>query len=142
MAVQDQMATVGQVCRRQVDLIDADETTWDAAERMLQCQVDILVAVDSQQRPTGLVSGRLLAVEVIAAERSARTTRVREVMAKVTDTIPETATAYWALLLLLEKNVGCLPVVDEEGRLVGLLALDDILRSLKKIVKPLVEDPS
>ncbi len=142
MAVQDQMATVAQVCCRQVDLIDADETAWDAAERMLQRQVETLVAVDGRRRPIGLISARLLAEEVIAAERAARTTRVRDIMSDVDDRVPETATAYWAMMLMLEKNACCLPVTDDEGRLVGVLSHADILRSLKRIVKPLVEDPS
>ncbi len=119
--------TVSQVCQRQVDLVDLDESAWTAAERMHQRAVGSLVVLDRERRPIGIVTDRDLVVKVIAAERTPRTTRVRDIMNAPVKTVLESASLKWALGLMRDGEIRRLPVVDGIGRLVGILALDDVL---------------
>jgi len=59
---------------------------------------------------------------------------VKEVMSSHVVTIGVTATVREAVNLMLEKRVGCLPVV-EEGKLVGLLSETDCLRFLARMLE-------
>lgn len=58
---------------------------------------------------------------------------VREVMTTNVFTIAPTATAQEAVKLMLEKRIGCLPVV-EEGALAGLLSESDCMRYLARLL--------
>jgi CBS domain-containing protein len=120
--------TVLQVCRRDVDLVDLDESAWAAAERMRQRSVGSLVVLNDQNQPIGIVTNRDLVEKVLAPERSSRTTRVRDIMAAPVKTVPDQASVEWALTIMRDSQIRRLPVIDGEGRLVGLLTLDDILR--------------
>jgi CBS domain-containing protein len=117
--------TVLQICQRDVDLVDLDESAWAAAERMHQRAVGSLIVLDRLHQPIGIVTDRDLVVKVLAAEKAPRTTRVRDIM-----TVLESASIEWALSAMRDGEIRRLPVVDGEGRLVGVLALDDILAVL------------
>jgi len=118
------------VCRRDVDLVDLDESAWAAAERMSQRLVGSLVVLNRLNQPVGIVTCRDLVEKVLAAEKSPRTTRVRDIMTTPVRTVPDQASLEWALAIMRDNAIRRLPVVDGEGRLVGMLALEDILRAL------------
>ncbi|MBI4523593.1 MAG: CBS domain-containing protein [Deltaproteobacteria bacterium] len=56
-----------------------------------------------------------------------RTIRVREVMSQPVITIAPDAPVKEAALLMMEKKIGCLPVVEKE-RFIGVVTETDILR--------------
>ena len=58
---------------------------------------------------------------------------VREAMTSTVFTVPPGATAHDAVKLMLEKRIGCVPVV-EEGKLVGLLSESDCMRYLARLL--------
>ena len=59
--------------------------------------------------------------------------RVPEVMTTTVSTIAPTATMHEAVELMLDKRIGCLPVV-EDGKLVGLLSESDCMRHLAHLL--------
>ena len=93
--------------------------------------------VDSQQ-VVGVVSQRDLYGASFASVMSygertqkefLRTIAVKEVMSHPPVTVPPSATIKSAARLMVEKKIGCLPVV-EKGRLVGLITETDLLKVL------------
>ena len=124
--------TVVQICQRDVDLIDLDESAWAAAERMHQRAVGSLIVLNHQHQPLGILTDRDLVVKVLAPEKSLRTTRVRDIMTTPVKTVLESASIEWALAVMRDNEIRRLPVVDGDGKLVGVLALDDILSVLAK----------
>ncbi|OGW36452.1 MAG: hypothetical protein A2010_17200 [Nitrospirae bacterium GWD2_57_9] len=60
-------------------------------------------------------------------------TRVQDVMKqKVITTTPDTPVEV-AAMMMLDKGIGCLPVVDQGGRIVGIISDKDIFRALVDI---------
>ncbi len=60
-------------------------------------------------------------------------TRVSDVMkTRVITTTPDTPVEV-AAMMLLDKNIGCLPVVGEAGRVIGIISDRDIFRALVDI---------
>tara|TARA_R110002072_G_scaffold46082_10_gene127973 strand:- start:529 stop:948 length:420 start_codon:yes stop_codon:yes gene_type:complete len=53
---------------------------------------------------------------------------VSEIMSKTPITVDKTTSINCASILLLENNISCLPVVDEDNALEGILTWKDILR--------------
>jgi acetoin utilization protein AcuB len=66
--------------------------------------------------------------------------RVEEVMTKQVVTAGPDWTLQRAVDLMLEKRIGCLPVV-EDGRLIGLLSETDCLRLLGRLLADAVTAP-
>jgi len=66
--------------------------------------------------------------------------RVKRCMKKVIVTIPVTATIGDAANIFCQNHVGTLPVIDERGRLVGLLLLRDLIHLIMPAFVDLIDD--
>jgi acetoin utilization protein AcuB len=127
---------VEKIMSRPVDTVTADLKLSQAAHRMREQGRRFLPVVDADGRLVGLLSHR----ELEKAEPSAITTlsvgEVNYLMAKIKvaqvmrtevvtcapGTLVETAGQ-----LMRDRRIGCLPVVESDGRLVGIITEDDIL---------------
>jgi CBS domain-containing protein len=59
--------------------------------------------------------------------------RVRDIMSSPAVTVHADTTLEQAALSMLERRVGCLPVVDDEGKLVGILTESDFAGRRERI---------
>jgi CBS domain-containing protein len=118
---------VGLACTRQIDLADPHESVQAAASRMNARNVGTLVVTDGRSKPVGLITDRDLTIKVLAAGKDGSTTTVYEVMSHHPETVLESATLEEAIAKMKSGPFRRLPVVDENGKLVGILSLDDVL---------------
>jgi CBS domain-containing protein len=118
---------VSKISTKDVATAIPDETLRQAARRMAARNVGTLVILDSLGRPSGVVSDRDLMLQVLVEERNPDTTTVSEVMSTPVAAIHESAGIDDALREMAACRVRRMPVVGEGGRLVGILALDDVL---------------
>ncbi len=121
---------VGSIATREVDLADLGKTAAVAAQRMLQRNVGTLVVRDSHRRPIGILTDRDLTLRVLAKGIDGTQIQVQDVFTASPRRIPERASIGTALAMMRETGVRRLPVVDDDDRLVGLIALDDIVALL------------
>jgi CBS domain-containing protein len=91
---------------------------------MLRHHVGAVVVVEGG-RPVGILTDRDLALRLLAAGREAQTP-VREVMSgdPVTARVDEQLDA--VAVRMRHHGVRRLPIVDDDGALVGLVSLDDL----------------
>lgn len=127
--------SAGRICVREVDVVDSDETVWQAAVRMQSRAVGTLVVLDESKVPIGLVTDRDLVERVMAKQRDPNDTLVSDAMTKPPKVIHEDASIESALSLMRSGRFRRLPVVDDNGKLVGLLSLDDVLMLLAEEFK-------
>jgi CBS domain-containing protein len=119
--------TVGRICVREVDTADPEESVQVAAERMHSRNVGTLIVLNERQQPIGMVTDRDLTIKVLARGLDGTSVTVREVMSPGPKSIQEETPIESALKIMRDGPYRRVPVVDEEGKLVGLLSLDDIL---------------
>lgn len=119
--------SAGRLCVREVDVACCDETVQAAAARMHARLVGTLVVVDDGRRPVGIVTDRDLAVRVVAAALDPVQTTVEQVMSVPPRTVGVDTPIEQALSLMRSGPFRRVPVVDADGRLEGLLSLDDVL---------------
>jgi len=119
--------TVGKLCSRIVHLADAAENVRVAADRMRSENVGTLVVLDGDRRPVGIVTDRDLALRVVRPALDCRTTTVGDVMTAHPRTVGEETPVEAAVETLRVLGIRRLPVVDADGRLVGILSFDDVL---------------
>ena len=119
---------VKDLIKRKVVVIEPDDPVKLAARRMEDKMVGSLVVIDGD-RPVGIITDRDIALRVVGREKSPDTP-VREVMTKDPITIREDATFFELTKTFREAAVRRLIVVDKDGKLVGLISIDDVMELL------------
>ena len=105
--------------------IDADKPVSYAAKMMRDEDVGLAPVVEGD-RLVGTLTDRDIAVRVVAEGRDPETTTVREVASKDVVTVDPEQGLGEALQLMAQHQVRRLPVVEEDGRLVGVVAQADV----------------
>ena len=118
------------VRRTHVDTARPDETVLAVADRMRQRNVGTMVVIDKEDRVVGIVTDRDLVVRVLADRRDPAEATVKEVMTENPTTVTEHGARDISLLLMKDGGFRRLPVVDDRRHLLGVLSLDDVVRTL------------
>jgi CBS domain-containing protein len=107
--------------------IDAEKSVAYAAKMMLQEDVGLAPIVEGD-RLIGMLTDRDIATRVAAEGRNPDQVKVRDVASKQLITIAPGQDLDEALRKMAHHQVRRLPVVEEDGRLVGVVAQADIAR--------------
>ena len=105
--------------------IDADKPVSYAAKMMRDEDVGLAPVVEGD-RLVGTLTDRDIATRVVAEGRDPETTTVREVASKDVVTVDPEQGLNDALQLMAKHQVRRLPVVEEDGRLLGVVAQADV----------------
>ncbi len=114
------------MCTRPVVTISARATVQEAARLMRQKKVGALVVIGSD-KPTGIVTDRDIAMGVVAEGLDANQVPVGDIMRRNPTVIREDKGVLDALKTLGDHGIRRLPVVDKHGKLIGIVALDDLV---------------
>lgn len=122
---------IGDICTADVACISPRATVQEAAAAMQRCHVGALVViVDPQRRPIGVVTDRDIVLKVVAKGIDAQATSVANVMSGGVITCKETHDLFEAIDRMKANGIRRLPLTREDGQLVGVVAADDILRAI------------
>jgi len=105
-------------------------TVKEAIELMASENVGSVVIVDDEMRPVGIFTERDLLMKVCARGLDPAEVRLEEVMTRDPIVVRESDTARKALEIMLHFGFRHLPVVDSEGRLVGVVSIRDVSQPL------------
>lgn len=117
------------ICNPDVVTISKGETVQQAAELMRNCHVGDVVVVEQTgpvRIPIGIVTDRDIVIEVIA--RGAPTDLKVENITTGIVTARENDNEYDAAQRMHRAGIRRIPVVNEKGDLVGIFAMDDLLK--------------
>src|ERR1041385_6676915 len=107
--------------------VERNASIVDAARVMKQTDAGV-VPVTENGRLTGMVTDRDIAIRVVAEGKDPQSTTVREVASTDLVTVDPQQDLDEALRLMAKHQVRRLPVVEEDGRLVGVVAQADVAR--------------
>lgn len=130
---------VHELCQRHVVTVRKHEDLATAARMMRERNVGCLVVVEAAgtgggEKPVGMLTDRDIVTNAIAGAGDLRSIVVDDVMTRHPVTLWSSSTVDEALLRMRAAGVRRMPVVDERGRLAGILALDDIFEHLSQCV--------
>ena len=103
----------------------------DAAQIMWENDCGCVPVVDEATRVVGIVTDRDLAMATYTQGRPLFDIAIKPVMSKKVITCGLDDTVSFALKLMRDAKVHRLPVVDHQGKLVGMLSLSDIAREIE-----------
>jgi CBS domain-containing protein len=107
--------------------IDAEKDVSYAAKMMRDEDVGIAPIVEGDQL-VGVLTDRDIATKVVAEGKDPKTTSVREVASTKLVTADPGQDLDEAIRLMAKHQIRRLPVVEEDGKLVGVLAQADVAR--------------
>jgi CBS domain-containing protein len=122
--------------------IDGDQTVAYAAKMMRDEDVGIAPVVEGE-RLVGTLTDRDIVVRVVAEGKDPQMIKARDVASTSLITVAPQQDLDEALRLMADHQVRRLPVVEGDGRVVGMLAQADVAEEAKpKKVGELVEEIS
>jgi CBS domain-containing protein len=122
--------------------LESGATVMEAARLMRDEDAGIIPVVEGEKL-VGTVTDRDIAIRVVAEGKSAETITVGEIASRELVTIDPQQDLDEALRLMARHQVRRLPVVEEDGKLVGIVAQADIARNASdQKTGDLVEDIS
>lgn len=135
---------IGELCNREVVLAYPDESLIDAARRMREHHVGTLVVVSgeaaAQRRPVGIITDRDIVVQVLAKDPDDLSRLdVGDVMSFKLVTAKESESPDEVMTRMRRNGVRRVPVIDAEGALIGILALDDLLEFMAERLEELAK---
>jgi acetoin utilization protein AcuB len=129
---------------QKVVTIHKDADILEAKELLEQYQIRHLPVVEPDGRLIGMVTDRDIRSalpstffkkdKAATAEVVAPFLKVKEIMSRELVTLSPMDTIEDALLLIQKTLVGALPVVDEKGRLSGIISVRDLLRAFINVL--------
>ena len=125
---------IGDICSHSVVTCRRDTRVAEVAKMMRDRHVGAIVVVDSRtdQRPcpVGILTDRDLVVQVMAQGVNTDDLLAGDLIGGLLTRANERETVYDAVWHMRGHGVRRLPVVDEHDGLVGILAVDDVMRVL------------
>ena len=116
------MGTVAEVMNRDVLAVDPTASIGEAAEKMIEAGVGAVVVTEDMARIVGIITERDL-MRAVAQRARAAEARVRQWMTESVVTIEPDTEIHDAAKMMFEKNFRHLPVVNKDGRLMGIASL-------------------
>ena len=116
---------VRDVLTKNPQVIRPDASICDAAKKMKQLDVGMLPVCDGE-RLIGAVTDRDLAIRAVAEGRDANRTFVHQVMSRDVFYCFDEDNLEQAAIIMEEKQVRRLPVLNRQKRLVGIVSLGDL----------------
>ena len=107
------------------------ETPISEAARLMKSDDVGSLPILEGERLAGIVTDRDIVLQAVAEEKDPRGMPVREVASRELVTIGPEEDLSEALRLMASHQVRRIPVVDEDSRLVGIVAQADIAREVK-----------
>lgn len=118
---------ISEVMTSKVCSIDADKPVAYAAKMMRDEDVGLAPIVEGK-RLVGTLTDRDIAIRVVAEGKDPQSTTVREVASTDLVTVDPEQDLDEAVRLMAQHQVRRLPVVEEDGRLVGVVAQADVAK--------------
>ena len=126
----------GELCNREVVVIDSDSSIVEAAKVMREYHVGDLVVVSEKhgkQSPIGILTDRDITLEIVAKSIDPETVSVGDAMSYELVTADENDDFMHVIEMMRDRGVRRVPVVDADEVLLGILTIDDMLDLIGEI---------
>jgi len=122
---------VGQFCLREVIICDRNTPIRDVAKLMRRHHVGDLLVVDDvegKRVPVGIVTDRDIAVSVLALDLDPTVISAGDILSREIVTVREDQGLFDTMQLMRVHGIRRMPVVDDQGALVGIISVDDLIQ--------------
>jgi acetoin utilization protein AcuB len=129
---------------RKVITVDPEAGVFETQELMATHQIRHLPVIDAEHRLIGVVTDRDIRSalpykffkESVSEKEKKKFSKlkIKDIMTQDPITISPTDTIQDAVVIIQDSKVGALPVVDEDGKLKGIISVRDLLRAFINVL--------
>jgi CBS domain-containing protein len=133
---------VGEICNREVVVVDREAAILEAAQLMRRHHVGDVVVTEEREGlrvPVGILTDRDIVVELLAEQVPLEAVAVGDAMSSELLTVSEEEEVMDAIQRMRGGGVRRVPVVDHSGALAGILAVDDLIDLIAEQLSDLVK---
>jgi CBS domain-containing protein len=121
--------TLLSICDPNPAAISVEGTVAEAIRMMLKQHVGAAAVLDSEKRVAGIFTERDVLSRFALSGRDPEKTSVLDLMTTPVEMATEQTTEAEALATMIERHYRHLPVVDDNGRLLGMLSIRHLLEA-------------
>jgi CBS domain-containing protein len=121
------LAKVSEVMTRGIDPVDPSATVQEAARQMAELDIGA-VLIGTEEKLEGVLTDRDIIVRLVVEGRSPAEVQVREVMSAAIFGCRADDTVESAFAEMRERQVRRMPVLEEDGRPIGVVTLSDLAK--------------
>jgi CBS domain-containing protein len=121
--------TILEMCDANAATVSVDATAEQAIQTMLDRRVGAVAVVDENQRVAGIFTERDVLRRLSLSAREPAKTLVREVMTTPVEMATLDTSPGEALATMVERHYRHLPIVDDDGHLLGTLSIRNVLQA-------------
>ena len=118
-----------EMCDSEAACVGVDATAEQAMRAMLDRRVGAVAVVDENKKVAGIFTERDVLRRVSLSGRAPTEIPVREVMTTPVEMATLDTTPGQALATMVEYHYRHLPIVDDDGQLLGMLSIRDVLQA-------------
>jgi CBS domain-containing protein len=112
---------------RPLAIVAPNDTVYHALTVMAQHEVGALLVMDGEQL-VGIFSERDYARKIILQGKTSKETLVREIMSDRVAYVTPTSSLQECMALMTEKRFRHLPVLDDDGSVIGMISIGDLVK--------------
>jgi CBS domain-containing protein len=120
--------SVLEICDLEAAAVPVEASTADAIYLMLDRRVGAVAVVDEARRVAGIFTERDVLRKLALSGRDPHDTPVRELMTTPVELATQTTGPGEALATMIDRHFRHLPIVDPDGRLLGMLSIRNVLQ--------------
>jgi CBS domain-containing protein len=120
---------LSQIMTKEITALPGSASVIDAAKFMTDMNVGSVIVMDGT-KATGILTDRDIVTKVMSAGKDPSTTKIRDIMTSPVATISVDKDIADVTHTMSDYKVRRCPVVDASGKIMGMIAFDDILISL------------
>lgn len=111
-----------------VVFVEADQTVSEALSKMRRRYINSVMVSKSATNPTfGIVTSRDVSDKIVATNQNPKEILVKDIMSSPVITVDQTTSIKDCANLMKENSIHHLPVVNEDGQIVGMISASDFL---------------
>ena len=114
---------------KRLAFVTPDQTVLRALEIMAELDIGALLVLDGKKL-IGVFSERDYARKVILQGKASRNTPVSDVMTGNVVSVTTKQPMEECMAIMTEKRVRHLPIVDEEGNVLGIISIGDVVKEI------------
>ncbi len=118
-----------EMCDAETASVRIDATAEQAIRMMMDRHVGAVAVVDENGQIAGIFTERDVLRRLALSERDPKKTSVRHVMTTPGELATRTTTPGEALATMVERHYRHLPIVADEGQLLGMLSIRNVLQA-------------
>lgn len=120
MTVRDLANFDVKTCSPETDLAKAAKIMWD-------CDCGVVPVINDERKILGMVTDRDICIAAATRASKPSDIRVRDVMSQAVASCSAGDDVQTALRIMKQRRVRRLPVLDDQGRLAGIISINDLV---------------